>query len=102
MKLGNMVHLDSRNHFNTIPFTANYYNIVILLTTVFVSSLHLDAHDPEEEEFDEEEKPQEEEDMDIDDEEDKNEPELMFPYEEADPLNPPPPASDSEPEDVTE
>ncbi|GJU72943.1 hypothetical protein Tco_1264348 [Tanacetum coccineum] len=26
----------------------------------------------------------------------------MFPYEEADPLNPPPPASDSEPEDVIE
>nr|GFD34692.1 hypothetical protein [Tanacetum cinerariifolium] len=42
------------------------------------------------------------EDMDIDDEEDENEPELTFPYEEADPLNPPPPASDSEPEDVIE
>ncbi|GKA65271.1 hypothetical protein Tco_0764978 [Tanacetum coccineum] len=58
--------------------------------------------DPEEEEFKEEEEPQEEEDMDIDDEEDENEPELTFPYEEADPLNPPPPASDSEPEDVIE
>ncbi|GKF69148.1 hypothetical protein Tco_0202205, partial [Tanacetum coccineum] len=59
--------------------------------------------DLEEEEFEEEEESQEEEeDMDIDGEEDENEPELMFPYEEADPLNPPPPASDSEPEDVIE
>ncbi|GKB59107.1 hypothetical protein Tco_0915293 [Tanacetum coccineum] len=40
--------------------------------------------------------------MDIDDEEDKNEPELTFPYEEMNPLNTPPPASDSEPEDVIE
>ncbi|GJV99157.1 putative reverse transcriptase domain-containing protein [Tanacetum coccineum] len=51
--------------------------------------------DPEEKEFEEEE-----EDMDIDDEEDENEPELTFPYEETEPLNPPPPASDSEPGDV--
>nr|GEW92811.1 putative reverse transcriptase domain-containing protein [Tanacetum cinerariifolium] len=34
--------------------------------------------------------------------EDENEPELTYPYEEVDPLNPPPPASESEPEDVTE
>ncbi|GJS66005.1 putative reverse transcriptase domain-containing protein [Tanacetum coccineum] len=40
--------------------------------------------------------------MDIDDEEDDNEPELTFPYEEADPLNPPQPASDSKLEDVIE
>ncbi|GJS97427.1 hypothetical protein Tco_0804395 [Tanacetum coccineum] len=58
--------------------------------------------DLEEEEFEEEEEPQKEEYMDIDDEEDENEPELTFPYEEADPLNPPPPASESEPEDVIE
>ncbi|GJT90766.1 hypothetical protein Tco_1079611 [Tanacetum coccineum] len=57
--------------------------------------------DPEEEEFEEEEEPQEE-DMDIDDEEDENESELTFLYEEADPLNPPPPTSDSEPEDAIE
>ncbi|GKB53194.1 hypothetical protein Tco_0903947, partial [Tanacetum coccineum] len=55
---------------------------------------------PEEEEFEEEEEPQEEEDMDIDDEEGENEPKLTFPYEEADPLNPSPAASDSKPEDV--
>ncbi|GJZ59666.1 hypothetical protein Tco_0615482 [Tanacetum coccineum] len=35
-------------------------------------------------------------------EEDENKPELTFPYEEAYSLNPPPPASDSEPEDVIE
>ncbi|GJZ21131.1 hypothetical protein Tco_0558170 [Tanacetum coccineum] len=40
--------------------------------------------------------------MDIDDEEDENEPELTFPYEETNPLNPPPPAFDLEPEDVIE
>ncbi|GJS03201.1 hypothetical protein Tco_0319709, partial [Tanacetum coccineum] len=40
--------------------------------------------------------------MKIDIEEDENKPELTFPYEEMDPLNPPPPASDSEPDDVIE
>ncbi|GJY87466.1 putative reverse transcriptase domain-containing protein [Tanacetum coccineum] len=34
--------------------------------------------------------------------EDKNELELTYPYEEVDPLNPPPPAFESEPEDVIE
>nr|GEU67950.1 hypothetical protein [Tanacetum cinerariifolium] len=58
--------------------------------------------DTEEEEFVEEKEPQKEEDIDIDDEEDKNEPELTFPYEEADPFNPPPLASDLEPKDVIE
>ncbi|GJZ34364.1 hypothetical protein Tco_0580181 [Tanacetum coccineum] len=59
--------------------------------------------DPEEEEFEEEEEPQEEEDdMEVDIEEDENEPELIYPYEEVDPLNPPPLAFESEPEDVVE
>ncbi|GJS40375.1 hypothetical protein Tco_0565418 [Tanacetum coccineum] len=59
--------------------------------------------DPEEEEFEEEEEPQEEEDdMEVDIKEDENEPELTFSYEEADPLNLSPLASDSEPEDVIE
>ncbi|GKG03803.1 hypothetical protein Tco_0314190, partial [Tanacetum coccineum] len=40
--------------------------------------------------------------MDIDIDEDENEPELTFPYEEVDTLNPLPPASESEPEDVIE
>nr|GEV03609.1 retrotransposon protein, putative, Ty3-gypsy subclass [Tanacetum cinerariifolium] len=52
--------------------------------------------DPKEEEF------EEEEDMDIDDEADENEPELTFSYEEADPLNSSPLASNLEPNDVIE
>nr|GEW51409.1 hypothetical protein [Tanacetum cinerariifolium] len=55
--------------------------------------------DPKKEEFEEEEEPQEEENY-INDEEDMNKPELKFLYEEADPLNPSPPASNSEPKDV--
>ncbi|GKC44085.1 hypothetical protein Tco_1061807, partial [Tanacetum coccineum] len=59
--------------------------------------------DPEEEEFEEEVEPQEEEDdMEVDIEEDKKEPDLTYPYEEVDPLNPPPLASESKPEDVIE
>ncbi|GJS43160.1 hypothetical protein Tco_0568203 [Tanacetum coccineum] len=56
--------------------------------------------DPKKEEFEEEKEPQEEDDMEVDIEEDKNKPQLTYPYEEVDPLNPPPPASESEPEDV--
>nr|GEW25026.1 hypothetical protein [Tanacetum cinerariifolium] len=53
--------------------------------------------DPKEDGFEEEEDPQEEDDdMEIDIEEDKNEPELTYPYEEVDPLKPPPPASESD------
>nr|GEX74085.1 putative reverse transcriptase domain-containing protein [Tanacetum cinerariifolium] len=37
--------------------------------------------------------------MEIDIEEDENEPEMTYPYEDVDPLNPPPPASKSEPDD---
>ncbi|GJY20444.1 hypothetical protein Tco_0393010 [Tanacetum coccineum] len=40
--------------------------------------------------------------MEVDIEEDDNEPELTYPYEEVDPLNPPPPASESELEDAIE
>nr|GEX28655.1 putative reverse transcriptase domain-containing protein [Tanacetum cinerariifolium] len=59
--------------------------------------------DPEEDEFKEEEDPQEEDDdLEIDIEEDKNKPELTYPYEEVDPLNPPPSASESEPDDEIE
>nr|GEZ02544.1 putative reverse transcriptase domain-containing protein [Tanacetum cinerariifolium] len=59
--------------------------------------------DLKEDKFEEEEDPQEEEDdMEVDIKEDKNEPELTYPYEEMDPLNPLPPASESEPEDAIE
>ncbi|GKD19163.1 hypothetical protein Tco_1208321 [Tanacetum coccineum] len=54
--------------------------------------------DPEEDEFEEEEDPQDEDDMEIDIEDDENEPKLTYPYEEVDPLNPPPPAFESEPD----
>nr|GEZ46270.1 hypothetical protein [Tanacetum cinerariifolium] len=40
--------------------------------------------------------------MEVDIKEDENELELTFSYEEVDPFNPPPPASDSEFEDVVE
>nr|GEU33621.1 putative reverse transcriptase domain-containing protein [Tanacetum cinerariifolium] len=40
--------------------------------------------------------------MEVNIEEDENESELTYPYEEVDPLNPPPSASEPEPEDVTE
>ncbi|GJY80476.1 putative reverse transcriptase domain-containing protein [Tanacetum coccineum] len=54
----------------------------------------------QEDEFEEEEDPQEDEDdMEIDIKEDKNELKLTYPYEEVDPLNPSPPASESEPDD---
>ncbi|GKE76138.1 hypothetical protein Tco_1542258, partial [Tanacetum coccineum] len=53
--------------------------------------------DPEEDEFKEEE-----DDMEIDIKDDENEPELPYPFEEVDPLNPSPPASESEPEDAIE
>ncbi|GJV93450.1 putative reverse transcriptase domain-containing protein [Tanacetum coccineum] len=58
--------------------------------------------DPKEDEFKEEEDPQkqDEDDMEVDIKEDQNEPELTYPYEEVDPLNPLSPASKSEPEDV--
>nr|GEY68998.1 hypothetical protein [Tanacetum cinerariifolium] len=59
--------------------------------------------DPEEDEFEEEEDPQEDEDdMEVDIEEDENKPELTYPYEEMDPLNPSSPASESEPKDAIE
>ncbi|GKE61319.1 hypothetical protein Tco_1511686 [Tanacetum coccineum] len=71
------------------------------------SALVDENEEPKEEEFKkeeefEEEEPQEEEDMEVDIEEEENEPELTFPYEEVDPLNPPPPAFDSESKDVVE
>ncbi|GKB61899.1 hypothetical protein Tco_0918085 [Tanacetum coccineum] len=56
----------------------------------------------DEEEFEEEEPQEEEDDMEVDIEEEENESELIFPYVEADPLNPLPLAFDSEPEDVIE
>ncbi|GJW74280.1 hypothetical protein Tco_0133650 [Tanacetum coccineum] len=65
--------------------------------------LENEDEDLEEDEFEEEEDPQEDEDdMEIDIEEDENKPELTYPYEEVDPLNPSPPASESKPDDEIE
>nr|GEY59014.1 hypothetical protein [Tanacetum cinerariifolium] len=59
--------------------------------------------DAGEEEFEEEEDPQEEEDdMEVDIKEDENEPELTYPYEEMDPFNPLPTASELELKDAIE
>nr|GFC14479.1 hypothetical protein [Tanacetum cinerariifolium] len=52
--------------------------------------------------FEEEDPQEEEDDMEVDIEKDENEPELTYSYEEMDPLNPPSPASESEPEDAIE
>ncbi|GJV68088.1 hypothetical protein Tco_1483597 [Tanacetum coccineum] len=62
----------------------------------------VDENKEPKEEFEEEDEPQEEEDTEVDIEEDENEPELTFPYEEMDPLNPSPLASDFENEDMVE
>nr|GEW75179.1 reverse transcriptase [Tanacetum cinerariifolium] len=59
-----------------------------------------EEEDTKEKEFKEEE--EEEDDMEFNFKEDDNEPELTYPYEEVDPLNPSPPAFESEPKDVTE
>ncbi|GKD84400.1 hypothetical protein Tco_1355554, partial [Tanacetum coccineum] len=62
-----------------------------------------DEDPEEEEEFKEEKEPQEEEDdMEVDIKEDENKPELTYPYEEMDALNPPPLAFESELKDVIE
>nr|GEV30777.1 hypothetical protein [Tanacetum cinerariifolium] len=73
-------------------------NVLVVLEPI----LEAEDKDPEKEEFEEEEDdPQEEEDdMEVDIEEDESKQELTYPYEEVDPLNPPPPASESEPKDV--
>ncbi|GJX42239.1 putative reverse transcriptase domain-containing protein [Tanacetum coccineum] len=56
-----------------------------------------------EDEFEEEEDPQEDEDdIEIDIKEEENKPELTYLYEEMDPLNLPPPASESEPDNKIE
>ncbi|GJZ91650.1 hypothetical protein Tco_0663577 [Tanacetum coccineum] len=87
-------------HAHTQAFKDNKHDDVPI---VLEPILEDEDEDPEEEEFEEEEDPQEEEDdMEVDIEDDKNEPELTYPYEEVDPLNPPPHAAESEPDDVIE
>ncbi|GJR54729.1 hypothetical protein Tco_1405250 [Tanacetum coccineum] len=97
-----MVNIIPPDHVDDVPVVEpnQHDDVPIFLEPVLVDK----DEDPEEEEFEEEEEPleEEEDDMKVDIEEDENEPELTYPYEEVDPLNPLPPASESEPEDVNE
>nr|GEV02213.1 hypothetical protein [Tanacetum cinerariifolium] len=88
-------------HVDDLPIVEPNQPDVVLIIPEHV--LVDDDEDLEEEEFTEEEEPQDEEDdMKVDIKENENEPELTFPYKEADPLNLSLPASDSKPEDVIE
>ncbi|GKF29693.1 hypothetical protein Tco_0096035, partial [Tanacetum coccineum] len=86
-------------HVDDIPVVEQNQHDDVSVIPVLVD----EDEDPEEEEFEEEEEPQEEEDdMEVDIEEDENEPELTYPYEEVDPVNPSSPVSESESEDAIE
>ncbi|GJW11016.1 hypothetical protein Tco_1576843 [Tanacetum coccineum] len=97
-----MVNVIPLDHVDDVPVVEpNQHDDVPVVPEPIIEDEDEDE-DPEEDEFEEEEDPQEEDDMEVDIEEDKNEPELTYPYEEVDPLNPPPPASESEPDDAIE
>ncbi|GJS78222.1 hypothetical protein Tco_0728103 [Tanacetum coccineum] len=96
-----MVNVIPPSHVDDVPVVKpnQHDDVLVVPDPVLVD----EDDDPEEDEFEEEEDPQEEEDdMEIDIEEDENEPELTYPYEEVDPLNPPPPTFESEPKDAIE
>nr|GEW86272.1 hypothetical protein [Tanacetum cinerariifolium] len=96
-----MVNISPPNHVDDVPIIEpdQHDDVPIFPKPVLVN----EDEDPKEDEFEEEEDTQEEEDdMEVDIEEDKNEPELTYLYEEMDPFNPSPPASESEPEDAIE
>nr|GEU43202.1 putative reverse transcriptase domain, retroviral aspartyl protease [Tanacetum cinerariifolium] len=95
-----MVNVIPLDHVDDVPIIEpnQHDNVPIVPEPILVD----EDEDPKEEEFKEDEEPQEEkDDMEVKIEEDENEPELTYPYKEVDPLNPPPPASESEPNDVT-
>ncbi|GJR99667.1 hypothetical protein Tco_0316176 [Tanacetum coccineum] len=96
-----MVNVIPSDHVDDVPVVKpNQHDDVLVVPEPVLEN---EDEDPKEEEFEEEEEPQEEEDdTEVDIKEDKNEPKFTYPYEEVDPLNPPPPASESEPEDVIE
>ncbi|GJV24325.1 putative reverse transcriptase domain-containing protein [Tanacetum coccineum] len=93
--------MENVNHDDEVPVVEpNQHNDVPVVPEPVLED---EDEDPEEDEFEEEEDPQEDEDdMEIDIEEDENESELTYPYEEVDSLNPPPPASESKPDDEIE
>ncbi|GKF32008.1 hypothetical protein Tco_0101806 [Tanacetum coccineum] len=93
-----MVNVIPPDHVDDIPVVElnQHDDVLVIPEPVLVD----EDKDPEEDEFEEEEEPQEEDDMEVEFEEDENEPELTYPFEEVDPLNPSSPASELEPEDV--
>nr|GEX26964.1 integrase, catalytic region, zinc finger, CCHC-type, peptidase aspartic, catalytic [Tanacetum cinerariifolium] len=94
-----MVNVIPPNHVDDVPIVEldQHDDVPVVPEPVLVD----EDEGPEEDEFMEEEDPQEEEDdMVVDIEEDENEPELTYPYKEMDPLNTPPPVSESEPKDA--
>nr|GEV07857.1 reverse transcriptase domain-containing protein [Tanacetum cinerariifolium] len=96
-----MMNVIPPDHVDDVPVVEPNQHDDVLVVTEFV--LVDEDEDPKEDEFEEEEDPQEEEDdMEFDIKEDGNESELTYPYEEVDPLNPPPPAFESEHEDAIE
>nr|GEU72268.1 putative ribonuclease H-like domain-containing protein [Tanacetum cinerariifolium] len=96
-----MVNIIPPDHVDEVPVVeSNQHDDVPVVPELVLMD---EDKDPKEDEFEEEEDPQgEEDDMEIDIEEDENEPELTYPYEEVDPLNPSPSASESEPDDEIE
>ncbi|GKD95546.1 hypothetical protein Tco_1379443 [Tanacetum coccineum] len=96
-----MVYEFPPGHVNDVPVVeSNQHDDVPVVPEPVLGDIDEDS---EEDEFEEEEDPQEEEDdMEVDIEEDENEPELTYPYEEMDPLNPLPPASEFESDDEDE
>nr|GEY25590.1 putative reverse transcriptase domain-containing protein [Tanacetum cinerariifolium] len=96
-----MVNVIPPDHVDEVPVVEpNQHNDVLIVPKPVLVDEDID---PEEGKFKEEEDPQEEEnDMEIDIKEDENEPELTYPYEDVDPLNPLPPAFESEPDDEIE
>nr|GEW55445.1 hypothetical protein [Tanacetum cinerariifolium] len=96
-----MVNVIPPDHVDEVPVVKpnQHDDVPVVPETLLVD----EDEDPEQDEFKEEEDPQEEEDdMEIDIKEDENEPELTCPYEEVDPFNPSPLASESEPNDEIE
>ncbi|GKB32003.1 putative reverse transcriptase domain-containing protein [Tanacetum coccineum] len=93
-----MVNKIPPDHVDDVPVVEpNPHDDVLVVPEPIIED---EDEDLEEDEFEEEEDPQEkEDDMEVDIEEDEIEPNFTYPYEEVDHLNPPPPASESEPDD---
>nr|GEV49491.1 hypothetical protein [Tanacetum cinerariifolium] len=92
-----MVNVIPPKHVDDVPVVEpdQHDDVLVVPELVLVD----EDEDPKEDEFKVEQDPQEEEnDIEVDIKEDKNEPELTYPYEEMDPLNPSPPATDVEQE----